>query len=48
LPEREVVEQAKAGRLLKNSFLTEFSCKIPNDFEGHFFKTGLVQRPASS
>jgi len=34
------------NRLLKNDFLTTFSCKNPNDFEGQFFKTRLFQQPA--
>src|ERR1035437_7165988 len=35
-----------SNRLLKNDFLTRFSCKNLNDFEGQFFKTWLFQQPA--
>src|ERR1035437_1282080 len=36
------------NRVLKNDFLTTFSCKKPNDFGGQFFKTWLFQHPVNA
>ncbi|HTQ50186.1 MAG TPA: hypothetical protein VMJ12_05705, partial [Candidatus Acidoferrales bacterium] len=35
------------NRVLKNSFLTQKTCKNPNKIEGHFSRTWLFQHPAN-